>query len=148
MIHAIWNTLDEYFSKHPQDVASNATTKEKIRQAEELLGVSFHEPYRTFLRRYGGACIGSKLVYGLEIQEDMCEEMSTVINVTNFYREQEWPDIQNWYIVSDDFDGNPIGIDPEGKVWLSDHDAGFEKVKLANNFEEFLHKLLTDSLYQ
>ena len=61
---------------------------------------------------------------------------------------QKWPDIEDWYVISDDGRGNPIRIDPEGKVWLSDHDAGFEKVKLADNFEEFLHKLLTDTLYE
>ncbi len=48
---------------------------------------------------------------------------------------------------SDDGRGNPIGCKPDGYVWLSDHDAGFEQVKLADSFEEFLEKILDDRLY-
>lgn len=39
-------------------------------------------------------------------------------------------------------------ITPDGSVWLFDHDSGFEQVKLADSFEDFLHKLLTDTLYE
>jgi len=78
----------------------------------------------------------------------MGDNFYSVVDLTNFYRNQHWPYIGEWYVVSDDFDGNPIGIDPDGKVWLLDHDSGFEKVKLADSFEEFLYKLLTDTLYE
>ncbi|MBY0282207.1 MAG: SMI1/KNR4 family protein [Alphaproteobacteria bacterium] len=147
MSNSIWTKLEEYFQTYPQDMAQPAIT-ESIGKAEDSLGVNFQESYKTFLKKYGGACIGSKLLYGMEKQKDMDEKLSTVINVTNFYRSQSWPDIEDWYVISDDFDGNPIGCKPDGSVWLSDHDAGFEQIKLADNFEEFLHKLLTDTLYQ
>ena len=147
MNNSIWTKLEEYFKKYPQDMAQS-TTLDDIAKAEKILGVKFHEAYKEFLEKYGGACIGSKLLYGLEKQKDMGEKLSTVINVTNFYRNQPWPGIDDWYIVSDDFDGNPIGINPDGSVWFSDHDAGFEQIKLADNFEEFIHKLLTNTLYE
>lgn len=43
--------------------------------------------------------------------------------------------------------GNAIYMDPDGKVWLSDHDAGFETILLANSFNEFLIKLYEDTLF-
>lgn len=61
---------------------------------------------------------------------------------------QNWPDIDDWYIISDDGRGNPIGINPKGEVLLSDHDSGFEQIKLADDFEEFVYRLLTDTLYE
>jgi len=79
----------------------------------------------------------------------MGDHLNNVLNVTKFYKAvQGWPSIEDWYIVSDDGFGNPIGIDPKGKVWLSDHDSGFEKVKLADSFDEFLYKVLTETLYE
>ncbi len=146
-LNDIWYLLDKQFSKYPQDVVGSASPKE-ITQGEKDLGVKFNDEYKKFLSKYGGACIGSKLIYGLRKHKDMSDDHSNVIKLTNFYRNQNWPNTDKWYIVSDDFDGNPIGIDPEGKVWLSDHDSGFELVKLADSFEEFLYKLYTDTLYQ
>ena len=142
----IWKMLDKQFKAYPQDMAGGVT-ESVIKQEEDKLSLLFSKGYKEFLLKYGGAGIGSKFVYGLRKHKDMDVKLYTVSRLTDFYKNQKWPGIKEWYIISEDFDGNPIGIDPKGVVWLSDHDSGFEKVKLADNFEEFLYKLLTDTLY-
>lgn len=141
-----WKELEKYFQEDPTERVESVPDQE-INLAEKQLGVQFSEGYKKFVSLYGGAGLGSKLVYGLRHQENMDCKIFSVVDVTNFYREQGWPDTENWYVVSDDFDGNPIGIDPEGKVWLSDHNSGFELVKIADSFEELVHRLLTDTLF-
>jgi cell wall assembly regulator SMI1 len=143
----IWKMLEKHYDKYPQDFAGPVSI-DKINEAETKLGHKFNPAYKQFLLKFGGATIGSKFIYGLSKQKDMDKEINDVIKTTEFYKNQAWPNIDGWYIVSDDFDGNPIGIDQEGKVWLSDHDAGFEHIKLADSFEEFLYKLHTDTLYE
>ncbi|MFY0022182.1 SMI1/KNR4 family protein, partial [Acinetobacter baumannii] len=93
--------------------------------AEKELELQFHHGYKKFLIKYGGGSVGFCNIYGLKRAPGMDEKINTVITNTRFYKDsQKWPGIQNWYIVSSDLSGNPIGMDSEGKVWLSDHDAG------------------------
>ncbi len=49
------------------------------------------------------------------------------------------PGTDKWVIISTDYDGNPIGLDAEGKVWISDHDRRVIQL-LAPNFEAYLRK--------
>lgn len=144
----IWEFLEKHFKEYPEDRA-DTSTEDEIEQAEKELGLSFNIEYKKFLKLYGGAGIGSQWVYGLKRQQSMGEVLWSVIENTKFFKEtQKWPNIENWYVVSDDGSGNPIGIDPEGRVWLSDHDSGFEHIKLADSFCEFLYKLHKDTLYE
>lgn len=122
--------------------------KDEICKAEFELKLPFNPGYKEFLELYGGGVVGSYFVYGLKKQISMGNDLWSVVQNTNFYKiTQQWPGIDDWYIISDDGRGNPIGCKPDGSVWLSDHDAGFEQVKLADSFEDFLYKLLTDTLY-
>ena len=146
-ISTIWSFLDQQFEEEPTWKATELPTEEEINKAEDELAVKFHTDYLKYLRKYGGGSAFAYDIYGLKPTRNMTKNYSVVSN-TNFYRSQNWPDIKNWYIISDDGRGNPIGIDPEGKVWLSDHDSGFELIKLADSFEEFLYKLHTDTLYE
>jgi hypothetical protein len=120
----------------------------EIENAQEELNLKFDNDYVFFVLKYGGGIVGSFYIYGLKKISLMGDELWSVIQNTIFYKnKQKWPDIDDWYIISDDGRGNPIGCKPDGSVWVSDHDAGFEQVKLADDFELFLHKLLTDTLY-
>lgn len=122
---------------------------QEIKNAEVSLSLVFSRSYKEFLRLYGAAIFDGYTVYGLKKLILMDDKNYTVVDKTKFYKEtQKWPDIEDWYIISDDGRGNPIGCKPDGSVWLSDHDSNFEQIKLANDFEEFLHKLLTDTLYE
>ncbi|WP_010298750.1 SMI1/KNR4 family protein [Candidatus Odyssella thessalonicensis] len=124
-------------------------SKQEITAAQEQLKLKFHKEFVDFLLKYGGGIVGSYYIYGLKRIPLMGNELWSVTQNTDFYKDkQQWPGIEEWYVISEDGLGNPIGIDPEGKVWVSDHDADFEKTKLADNFEEFLDKILSNTLYQ
>ena len=123
-----------------------AVSIDEVKQTEKEMQVAFSDQYIDFLMRYGGANIEANDIFGLSKTEYM-PAMWSVVDNTLHYRNQNWPGTENWYIVSDDGSGNPFGVDPEGKVWLSDHDSG-EIVKVAEDFEEFLHKLITDTLWE
>ena len=141
--------LEEYFDNDLELHGVGATEKD-IKKTEITLGLLFCEGYKNLLMIYDSVDLPGHTIYGLKPLSDMIgSSVENVINNTKFYKEtQKWPGIDDWYIVSDDGRGNPIGVNPRGEVWLSDHDSGFEQVKLADNFEEFLYKLLTDTLYE
>ena len=62
-----------------------------------------------------------------------------VVDMTRHYRGQRWPGTEGWYVVSGDGGGSPIGMDQEGRVWLSDHG---DVVAFAASFEAFVLQLL------
>jgi hypothetical protein len=143
----IWSFLEAEHNKYPQDFGFPISNINEIRQVEHDLAVSFSRIYIMFIEKYNHAFLPSYTIYG--IRPIVGENRSTVFDKTLFYKEtQKWPGIEDWYVISDDGCGNPIGIDPEGRVWLSDHDSGFEKVKLADDFEEFLYRVYTETLYE
>lgn len=145
----LWKSIDAYFKDDRVDYFAGPVTTEEILRAQQLMGLKFNKGYAKFLENYGGAMISGDLIYGLRKQDDMDRDTWSVVDKTYFYKNtQKWPDIDDWYIISDDGRGNPIGCKPDGSVWLSDHDAGFEQVKLADSFEEFLEKLLDNRLYE
>lgn len=144
----IWASIHEYQKENPEDFAMGSTAEE-IEQAEKNLNVHFSNQYKNFILNYGAAGIEAYFIHGFSHLPLMDKHCWTVTQKTLFYKQtQKWPKIDDWYIISDDGRGNPIGCKPDGSIWLSDHDAGFEQVKLADNFEEFIHKLLTDTLYE
>jgi hypothetical protein len=117
-------------------VARATPSEEEIAAAAESLGCEFDSEYAAFLKRYGGAMVGSLPVFGLRPVEVMGIVWS-VVDVTRRYRDQKWPGTADWYVISEDGFGNPIGIDAHGKVMVSDHDHG-DIAMLAANFEVFL----------
>ena len=144
----VLTAVQEYQDLYPEDF-STGSTSEEIEQSEKILNVQFSEEYKKFILKYGAAGIEAHFIYGFKHLPLMGKQHWTVTDKTLFYKEtQKWPEIDNWYIISEDGRGNPIGCKPDGSVWLSDHDAGFEQTKLADSLEEFLHKLLTDTLYE
>jgi len=109
----------------------------------------FSDGYKKFVQLYGAGLFDGHFIHGLRYIDMMSVNSWSIVDKTNFYKQtQKWPEIDDWYIISDDGRGNPIGCKPDSSVWLSDHDAGFEQIKLADSFEDFLHKLLTDTLYE
>jgi hypothetical protein len=132
-----WQLLEQQFATFPITVASEVPTSEdEIADAAAAIGCSFHEDYLDFLRRFGGAMVGSLPVFGLRPAKVMGKQWS-VVEETNWFRDQGWPGIAEWYVISEDGFGNPIGIAPDGRVMISDHDVGQVSV-LATDFEDFL----------
>lgn len=136
----IWTRLDDLFAKHPTLKASGVPDSE-IAEAESALGKHFSDDYRKFLRRYGAGIVGPLPVMGLRHAAPMGEDFWNVVEVTRVFWAQTWPGTSDWYIISVDGSGNPIGIDGAGRVWISDHDTGEVEV-LADDFLSWLGGLL------
>lgn len=148
MQSSVWEQISKEYQEYPEDFAESVMINE-IEEAEKKINLSFSDTYKKFIHLYGAGLFDGHFIHGLRYIDMMDKYRWSVIDKTTFYKnDQKWPDIDDWYIISDDGRGNPIGCKPDGSVWLSDHDAAFERVKLADNFEEFLHKLLTDTLYE
>ena len=142
-----WQLLKEEYEEFPQSKCSNANDVQ-ILSAEKELNVIFSQSYRYFLKFHEVSGVGSLNFYTLTRAQDSSLIGWSVIEVTKWFKEeQQWPDIGDWYIVANNGSGDPIGIKPNGEVWISYHDSGFEQEKLADNFEEFLYKLLTETLW-
>lgn len=147
MNNDVWQLLENYYKKFPFIKCANATD-EQVKQAEYELGLIFSDFYKNFLKSYECSSVRELYVNTLTKSEDSPSDLWSVIEVTKWFKEeQQWPDIGDWYIVANNGSGDPIGIKPNGEVWISYHDSGFEQKKLADNFEEFLYKALTETLW-
>lgn len=132
-----WQALEDLFSKSPRLRAEGVERSEVI-DLEREVGVKLAEDYKEFIRRYGGAMVKACPVYGVRRAASMVPG-ETLVEVTKEFRQQHWPGVENWAVISTDHAGNPIGLDAEGNVWISDHD--FRAIQLlASNFEEYLRE--------
>jgi hypothetical protein len=68
----------------------------------------------------------------------------SVVDLTRRFQADGWRGTENWYVISFDGAGNPVGMDRDGHVWLSDHNSG-DIVDVAANFEAFVLGLLGPS---
>jgi hypothetical protein len=144
----IWQLLASEHTKYPEDFGSGCN-EGKIREMEKFLNLSLSDTYKKFLLLYSAAVVPGHILYGAYPINAMDIGAQNVVEKTDLYKKtKKWPGIEDWYIISDDGRGNPIGCKPDGSVWLSDHDAGFEQVKLADDFERFLEKILNNTLYE
>jgi cell wall assembly regulator SMI1 len=137
---SIWLKLENEFRKFPI-LAAQGVTDDVIDLAEIAVGMEFPESYREFLRRYGGAIVGSVPIFGLVRAEPMGDNLWSVVDVTERFRREKWPGVEAWCIVSMDGAGNPVGFDRQGQIWLSDHDT-HEVVMMAATFEALLERSL------
>jgi hypothetical protein len=132
----VWDELDREFARFPMMVA-HGVSEDIVNAAEAQIGCIFGESYREFLRRYGGGLVGDAPILGLDCAEAMGQDLWSVVETTERFRRDKWPGVDAWYIVSVDGAGNPVGLDKQGAVWLSDHDSR-EIVLVASSFEQFL----------
>lgn len=144
----IWQLLLDEQNEFPHRKCSNVTD-EQIFEAEEALNLKFSQSYKFFLKNYEASAVGELDIFTITKSEHSSSWKWSIIDRTKHYKEHEkWPDINDWYIVSDNGSGDPIGINPKGEIWISYHNSGFEQEKLADDFEEFLYKLLTETLWE
>jgi cell wall assembly regulator SMI1 len=115
---------------------AEGVSRDEIENAARQLKLSFPADFQQFLQSYGGAIVGSFPIYGLRPVEAM-GNLWNIIEVNSVYRRQNWPAVENWLIVSADLSGNPIGIAPDGKLYLSDHDYGSVSM-IAGDFDTFI----------
>lgn len=129
--------INHDFNRFPGTRGLGASDDE-IRRAEAAIACRFHPDYVEFLRLYGCGIVGPNRIFGIGDAEDMGVGQ-TVTDETRRYRVDGWFGVDDWYIISDDGYGNPIGVRPDGAVMISDHDHGCVD-KLADSFEDFLVK--------
>ena len=133
-----WQVLDDIFSRTPI-LKSEEVEFDEISAAEGEVGVVLSDDYKEFVHRYGGAIVGQFRVFGLRKAVPMGRNEGSFVEVTNSFRRQRWPGVEKWAIISTDHAGNPIGLDAEGKIWISDHDARAVQT-IAASFEAYLRK--------
>ena len=138
MRNEIWQALDDLFSRTPI-LKAEGVEPDEIATAEHEVGVALDEDYKEFVRRYGGAIVGPFPIFGLRKAVPMGKDEGSFVEITESFRQQRWPAVEKWAIISMDHSGNPVGLDDTGKVWISDHDARAVQV-IAANFEEYLRK--------
>jgi streptogramin lyase len=80
--------------------------------------------------------VGPDPIFGVRPCDDLGQTWS-VVAVTKHRREEGWPGVDEWYVISEDGRGNPIGMDNRGRVWRSDHDVGDIEL-LAKSFEGYI----------
>jgi hypothetical protein len=133
-----WQVLDDIFSRAPI-LKSEKVEFDEISAAEGEVGVVLSDDYKEFVHRYGGAIVGPFRVFGLRKAVPMGRNEGSFVEVTNSFRRQRWPGVEKWAIISTDQAGNPVGLDAEGKIWISDHDARAVQT-IAASFEAYLRK--------
>jgi len=138
MRNETWQALDDLFSRTPILKAEEVESNE-IAAAECEVGVALADDFKEFVRRYGGAIVGPFRVFGLRRAIPMGRNEASFVEITKSFRQQRWPGVEKWAIISTDHAGNPVGLDAEGKVWISDHDAHAVQT-IAANFEAYLRK--------
>ncbi len=137
-----WEAIDSQHRKFPQTRASGVTQTE-IRAASDRLNIPFPPDYSEFLERCGGGSVGSYSIAGLRRWEFASIHDWNVVEQTELFRQQRYPGAERWVIFTGDGWGNPIGLDAEGRIWLSDHDSA-EFVGLEPSFEAWLRSHALD----
>jgi len=131
-----WEALEAQFAQHP------VMRAESVPQAEfdtAVVGLSIPVPadFREFVLMYGGAIVGPYPIFGLRAAAAMGVGEGSFLEITSHFREDGWPGVDQWLVISMDHAGNPVGVAEDGQVWCSDHDAG-EIVLVASSFEAYL----------
>jgi hypothetical protein len=136
-----WRRIEAEIAEFPgvKQVAG-PVTMEEVDAASVALGLPFPPDYREFLLRYGGGFVGPNPIFGVRQVESMGRG-STVLERNRWFKEQRWPGVEEWLIISEDGYGNPYGIAPDGQVWTSDHDFG-DIVPIAKGFEDFIGRCM------
>ncbi len=140
MMERSWKAIEEDAASFPM-MYGVGVGEAAVRAAETRLGVAFSMGYRRFRREIGGAMGGSDPVLGLAKAEGMGADQWSVVETTLRFRREGWSGVEAWYVISVDGAGNPVGVDSDGAVFVSDHHGG-GILRLADSFEEFLSGLV------
>lgn len=137
MTNETLQALEKRFSESPF-LKGGPVSREEINQAAVDIAATFPPDYVEFVEKFGGGIVGPYPIFGLRKVSAMGRAFS-VVNITKEFRAQKWRATEDWVVFSEDHAGNPIGLAPDGKVWISDHDFGQVTV-IAESFEDYLRK--------
>ena len=124
---------------------------EKIKRAEEILGVKFPKSYFMFLEKYGAGDIAGIEIYGIikDPEIDGIGVPNGIWYTQNLRKEYDLP--KEYVVVSETGYGPYYIIDTslkneEGESPVYMWEVGNQKVKEFDSFAEFFHTLLEESL--
>ncbi len=136
MTNTMTNLLDAEFAEFPVLVAGPTSLK-VVEDIQDFAGFIVPESYRDFVVRYGGAIVGAYSVFGSGASTAMGTNESSVVEVTNRFRAENWPGSEDALVISMDLAGNAIMLRKDGKIVCFDHDVGETDI-LALTFEAFI----------
>jgi cell wall assembly regulator SMI1 len=136
----IWQLLENLYEQFPDLKCSNATDAQ-ICLAEENLNLKFSDFYRYFLKNHEVSSISGVDINTLNKPKTDSSYTSVVEATIKFNQSKRYPGNDNYYIISNNYNGEILGANPRGEICILSHDTD-KKVKVAENFEEFLSKLL------
>jgi len=119
-------------------------TDEEIKDSEQKLNYKFSDDYIEFIKEFGGAYLGVN-IHAFNNHSMMSKQTVTEITqeFRNSYKERSTEELINKSVViAIDGSGNPILISSDGKVIIVYHDSEDDKEILANNFNEFIIKII------
>lgn len=126
-------------------LVAGAPKKEQITEVEEYANFILTEDYAHFLERFGAVIAGPYSIYGLGASEAMGSNERSVIEVTERFRRDKWPGVDNSLVISMDHAGNAITLNAQGEVHRFDHDA-VETTMIASAFGDFVKLCLIGSV--
>ena len=99
-------------------------TCEQIREAESVLGLTFAEDYKDYLKTFGAATFDSRELTGI-----CSSERLNVVSVTLHQREKNPYIPANCYVIEElNVDGVVAWQDETGSVYLASYDKKIKKV--------------------
>jgi len=113
-----------------------AASEAEIGCVEASLQSVFSMEYKEFLKIYGGAMPGPYPVFGINPIDLMDKRLNTVEIVTQYFRRQGWPKVDDGSVISCNHAGDPIILKNDGTVFMESHD-GFGDESW-NSFDDFL----------
>jgi cell wall assembly regulator SMI1 len=146
MNDTLMQRLTHFFAKEEHDtLRGRPALDEEIKAAEEKLNVKFHDDYKNFIKRFGGAHAGMN-VHAFSNGSSLGKE--TVVGLTLGARESYAGDeraveLNKSYVISLTGAGDPIIINPVGEVVALYHDSD-EREVLAASLEELLQDIFVE----
>ena len=134
-----WKMIEQFYLKYRNAYAS-PVKPELFDSLVQPYCANLDPDYREFVLRYGGGLVGSDAIYGLREAKMIGRPYgkATAPELTQLFRDKNWPGVANWFIFTIP-NGNPVGFEKDGTVWISDINFG-QISQLAENFEDYLLK--------
>lgn len=128
----ILTELLDFYSDDHDDLRGIPATDAEISEAEKILNVKFSNEYIQFIKIFGGAYAGYE-IHAFQNAPILSKNTVTELTIefrTAYLSKSKCSIINQSYVISMDGSGNPIMLDPQGKVLIYYHDAACDATEL------------------
>ena len=116
------NKIKSFLSTN-KDLMGSPATAHQIESAEKELSTHFYVQYIEFIKIFGGSYAGISIH---AFQNGPLIGKATVTELTTRFRDrydtQHFPQLDGAYVIADDGNGNPVLMNPAGKIYLYLHE--------------------------